>query len=342
MFRSLVQAQPIRRASLIPQHRSFVSTVTLSRTWENESVVDLRKEAKSRGLSTYVSLFRLASVSSPLSDVLLFIFACFLSLRHPDRGLSNGTKSKLIARIQEYEESITIPTSHNPTPVHDTPAATRSASTKAALGAGLAVSPAPQTTSPSIPPAAQSPSGSGTHEFLAIRLPDFPRPTPDAPAQAPYVPDFWDSAQPKTNIPSEPELPKLHVVSGSATQHVGGPTHDLETSQESLTLPPTTINADEPPSSKVGLWTDVLDDLGLPRSFSVRRSLCEAGTSVMGALKNRGNGHQTHSRPLNKDERMGLYVLLGMIAGSWVIGGIVNRTPPAPVMEEERGTQDKH
>jgi hypothetical protein len=39
---------------LIRQQRSFVSSVLLTRTWENESVADLRKEAKERGLPLFV------------------------------------------------------------------------------------------------------------------------------------------------------------------------------------------------------------------------------------------------------------------------------------------------
>lgn len=36
------------------RQRYFVSSVLLTRTWENESVADLKREAKIRGLSPYV------------------------------------------------------------------------------------------------------------------------------------------------------------------------------------------------------------------------------------------------------------------------------------------------
>ncbi|OBZ75080.1 hypothetical protein A0H81_04265 [Grifola frondosa] len=49
MFRAALTAQI--RPAVVAQHRNFVSTVLLMRTWENESVNDLRKEAKKRGLS---------------------------------------------------------------------------------------------------------------------------------------------------------------------------------------------------------------------------------------------------------------------------------------------------
>ncbi len=52
--------------------RNFVSPVILTRTWENENVTTLRKEAKNRGLSSYVviSFFRFFS-----SAVALTLFA---------------------------------------------------------------------------------------------------------------------------------------------------------------------------------------------------------------------------------------------------------------------------
>ncbi|KAG6874186.1 hypothetical protein C0995_003732 [Termitomyces sp. Mi166 len=43
MFRAVARIPPVQR-------RSFVSSVLLTRTWENESVTDLRKELKNRGL----------------------------------------------------------------------------------------------------------------------------------------------------------------------------------------------------------------------------------------------------------------------------------------------------
>ncbi len=47
---------PLRHA-LASQRRSFVSTVLLTKAWENETVSELRKEARKRGLSAYVALF---------------------------------------------------------------------------------------------------------------------------------------------------------------------------------------------------------------------------------------------------------------------------------------------
>ena len=46
---------PLRHA-IASQRRSFVSTVLLTKAWENETINELRKEARKRGLSSYVPL----------------------------------------------------------------------------------------------------------------------------------------------------------------------------------------------------------------------------------------------------------------------------------------------
>lgn len=34
-----------------------------------------------------------------------------------------------------------------------------------------------------------------------------------------------------------------------------------------------------------------------------------------------------HSRPLDRDEQMGVWVLLGLLTGGWFVGGLVNGKP---------------
>ncbi|KAG6866951.1 hypothetical protein C0991_003867 [Blastosporella zonata] len=67
--------------SPLAPRRSFVSSVLLTRTWENESIPDLRKELKARGLSV------------------------------------KGNKANLILRIQENEKRATIDALRAPAPV---------------------------------------------------------------------------------------------------------------------------------------------------------------------------------------------------------------------------------
>jgi len=123
------------------------------------------------------------------------------------------------------------------------------------------------------------------------------------------------------------------VVSGSATHYDGGPVYNLEKHQEGDSLS-TTVQADDPPSSKeVGFWADFWESFGLPRSFSVSRTFSEAGNLAVHAGEHES---QTRSRPLTDEERKGLYVLLGIIGGSWLVGGLVNRPTVVP---EEYNTQ---
>lgn len=85
-----------------------------------------------------------------------------------------------------------------------------------------------------------------------------------------------------------------------------------------------------------------MDDMGLPRSLSVGQAFSAVQKSNMEAVRDRGNDHQSYSRPLNSEEKTGVYVLLGILAGSWVVGGIVNRAAPTPKKEEQHSAQEKH
>ncbi|KAF5381085.1 hypothetical protein D9615_003991 [Tricholomella constricta] len=101
MFRAAVPRIPFAVRPVAP--RNFVSSVLLTRTWENESVAELRKELKNRGLP------------------------------------QKGNKANLILRIQEYDSDKTLAAiaSHDP-PV---PATIRQMSTPAAVHAGEGVAP---------------------------------------------------------------------------------------------------------------------------------------------------------------------------------------------------------
>ncbi|THH08657.1 hypothetical protein EW146_g8925 [Bondarzewia mesenterica] len=53
MFRSALRSTNLTRISapVLANHRSLVSSVLLTRTWENESFAEIKKEARQRGLS---------------------------------------------------------------------------------------------------------------------------------------------------------------------------------------------------------------------------------------------------------------------------------------------------
>ncbi|KAG0707697.1 hypothetical protein DFH29DRAFT_593922 [Suillus ampliporus] len=284
MFRVIVRQSQSHLQHASTFQRSFVSTVLLSRTWENETLVTLRHEAKTRGLST------------------------------------KGNKSVIINRIQDYEESRAVPF------LQPTPAASRNASSSAS---------APQAVSPGIRPASQPTSTSVTPGFLSMRLPDLSQDEPDAPVQVPFLPDFWDSSSPKPE-PVEPSHPKFHVVSGSATHPDGGPTYKLEKPQEAEVIEYSTPEVHAEPPLESGFFLDLAHDIGLPRTFRVDKAV----SNVVQAVKEQGPDVHAKSRPLNNEESRGVWVLLGLLAGSWIVGGWVNRA--RPVLEVHGTEEGKH
>lgn len=69
------------------QRRSFVSPAVLSRTWDQHTINDLKKEARARGLSPSVGQL----------NPHLFLLNAF------DRS---GNKTALVRRLQEHEKGI--------------------------------------------------------------------------------------------------------------------------------------------------------------------------------------------------------------------------------------------
>src|ERR1700722_7008415 len=114
-------------------HRTFVSSVLLTKTWENEPVSALRNEAKTRSLSPYYLNF-----PQP------WIFYSPIPLR------SKGNKSTLISRILAHEKHIVS---------QGIPLLTLSRSASMA------------SISPGIPPPSQ-PAGTLPEDFFHINLPD--------------------------------------------------------------------------------------------------------------------------------------------------------------------------
>jgi hypothetical protein len=95
----------------------------------------------------------------------------------------------------------------------------------------------------------------------------------------------------------------------------------------------TTSEAHSEPAGEHGFFRGLADDLGLPRSFRVGQSV----SNVVQAAKEKGPDINVKSRPLTDEERKGVWVLIGLLAGSWIVGGWVNRPPPA---QEVRGIDE--
>jgi len=130
----------------------------------------------------------------------------------------------------------------------------------------------------------------------------------------PFVPDYWESSsvQPKDSPPAGPSIPKILVVAGSSTHGAWGPTHHLEPA-ESYGVEPRPMPS-TPTGGLRGLWADIADDLDIPRNIT----LGAAQHSLAEQLPLRTAGH---SRDLDRDEKRGLWVFLGLLGGSWLLGG---------------------
>ncbi|KAH9843030.1 uncharacterized protein C8Q71DRAFT_735623 [Rhodofomes roseus] len=260
-----------RTLRTVPARRSFVSTVLLTKSWESETVNELKKEAKRRGLSL------------------------------------QGNKATLVTRLRQDDQHKSV--TPGPAVSANVPKQVRHASTAEVPGI-------PSTSQP--PPMPKE----FPREFLRVALPDVSQPDPETPVQIPLLPDLWGAsasapkAQPSTD--SGALAPKMVAVAGSATHHGGGPTHSLS-SDEAYVEEDTTPAKSENKS----IWRDIVDDLNLPTSFKPSK-VADQAFDV--AAKTETSGEKSHSRTLDSDEVRGLWVLLGLLAGSWVAAGAFQPT----------------
>jgi hypothetical protein len=143
----------------------------------------------------------------------------------------------------------------------------------------------------------------------------------------PFVPDYWESSKNKPK-PATPEStgPKVSIIASAATHLGGGPSHALHDVDEPLALA-------KNPSAPVngGFYSDVANDLGLPTSVEVptvqwQFSETDAATKVT---------PKSYSRKLDPDEVRGVWVLLGLLAGSWIVSGVTKPETGLPTHVDE-------
>ncbi|KIM49073.1 hypothetical protein M413DRAFT_438238 [Hebeloma cylindrosporum] len=186
---------------LIPRsgHRNIASCAR-----KNETIAELKNEAKRRGLS------------------------------------SKAYNATLVLRLEDYEKGADF----------------GRRSTGIRRASNSATAPQFDTEVPGNP---DLPSIAST-SFLNLKLPDLsvpPHPVP--PGQVPYVPDFWNSAPPRTDVPKDEQLPKLLVVAGAETHPAGGPSHNLLDNGITSEKPEVA-----PQQNSHTLLDDISEDLGLP------------------------------------------------------------------------------
>ena len=87
------------------------------------------------------------------------------------------------------------------------------------------------------------------------------------------------------------------------------------------------------------LFLDVADDLMLPKDLSALKPhkgrLPHSDDLIEEALPSTG-GTKFHTRKFDKDDLGGVWILLGLFAGSWLAGGLLEKDSKYAESEEHR------
>lgn len=130
---------------------------------------------------------------------------------------------------------------------------------------------------------------------------------------------MWNSsavkAQEKPRL--TPAGPKISLVAGADTYPAGGPTFNLSSAAEVELEPKESFTQENQASVKKydGMFGQILDDLGVPHNVL---SVSPASTTSDGS----GRTH-SGSRRLDSEEKRGVYVLVGLLVGSWAASSVV-------------------
>ncbi|KAG0140340.1 hypothetical protein CROQUDRAFT_726203 [Cronartium quercuum f. sp. fusiforme G11] len=305
---TLVTTAPISR-------RSFVSQTLLSRTdFERKTVNELKEELKKRGIAT---------------------------------GTKSKSKSVLISKILEDEEQKkgNLPTSSQPHPIFDK-------NKKSAGPAEVKISsPAPvvariteevEKETPVLPKFLNTEEDVGSSAALAspvsneqskghhaetwparVNLPVTP-PEEIGGTVIPFIPDNYEShrqshAADLTEVTSTSAGLQFSTASHPSTLPEGGPS--LATIGKDEEALPSTRQAEEATAFFDQALSDLQARLGelWPSFFSF--------SAVVESSKRPKERFEFEDRPLNAEERRGLYGLLGLVSVGWLLGGLF---APAP------------
>lgn len=124
-------------------------------------------------------------------------------------------------------------------------------------------------------------------------------------------------------------------MAGSATHHGGGPSHNAHDEPESAHRQEyeAPASAHRPPevsanwTARKGFWQDVADDVGVPGQWGSVELAAKRQAVMDSLLQTTGTSsirEKQHSRTLDVEEQRGVWVLLGLLTGGWIVGGLVN------------------
>jgi len=160
------------------------------------------------------------------------------------------------------------------------------------------------------------------HSFLTYSRDAFDLPKP-------FVPDFWDSkaksaaAEAATQSP-EPPLPKVITAAAEGTLPGGGPSSRIY--QPSETIKAFKEGGKHNAAETPGMLSNSLFKLSSLANLASSSGKQASSQEFMKPSTEREVGDA--KRKLNHEEVRGLYVLLGIVGGGWLLGAIFSPKKP--------------
>ncbi|KAI0306441.1 hypothetical protein B0F90DRAFT_1814340 [Multifurca ochricompacta] len=167
--------------------------------------------------------------------------------------------------------------------------------------------------------------------YLNIKLPDLSAPPLEPEIHIPFTPDFWESSRAKAEaVPTLPEdslVPKVIVVAGDSSR--ADSTHISEPVQEHVSVEHHVEPSSTPKVSNLrSLFLDIADDVILPKDLNVFKANRHQQALLNDLIEETSTSigkSEFHTRTLDKDEVRGVWILLGLFAGSWLAGGLLKK-----------------
>jgi hypothetical protein len=162
----------------------------------------------------------------------------------------------------------------------------------------------------------------------------------------PFTPDFWESSRAKAQAAAaaaaaaaaleEPHVPKVIVIAGDTARadsmHISDSVREHVSVLEHHAEPSSTPKV----SNLRSLFLDIADDVPLPKDLSalkVNRAQRVLLGDLIEEISTSTGRSRFHTRTLDKDEIRGIWILLGLLAGSWLAGGLLRKKSTYPESE---------